>query len=103
MRTFTNQTAVSAIKRMTYTGDKSAYSSVGTSTCYFRPLSEKQAADNSLQYGNAFSAIFETDQDVRAADVLTIGGTDYTVQGIVNHNRGRVGYIRAILTKPAKA
>lgn len=106
MRSFTGQKTVSAISRQTYSGSpsKSTYSSVGTATCYLRPLTEEQAAMNGMQYGTSFSAIFETSVDVREADKLTIDGVVYTVRGVVNHDRGfATAYKRALLTKPENA
>lgn len=56
---------------------------------------------NGFQYGQAYSAIFETSVDVREADKLTIGGIDYTVRGVVSHDRGgQTAYKRCVLTKP---
>lgn len=100
MFTFTTQKIITAIKRQVYTGNKSVYSVVGTGTCYLRPLSEEQASLNGFQYGTGFSAIFETSTDIREADKITIDSVEYTVRGVVNHDRGHnTSYKRALLSK----
>ena len=102
MRTFTGQQTVSAISRQTYSGSpsKSSYSSVGTASCYLRPLTEEQSSMNGMQYGTGFSAIFETSVDVQEGDKLTISSIQYTVRGVVNHDRGRnTPYKRCLLLK----
>lgn len=102
MQTFTGQKTISAISRQTYSGSpsKSSYSSVGTATCYLRPLSEDQSSVNGFQYGTAFSAIFETSVDIREADKITISSVVYNVHGVVNHDRGfNTSYKRALLVK----
>ena len=106
MLKFTGEKIVTAITRQTYSGSpqKSSYSSVGTATCYLRPLTEEQASMNGFQYGTGFSAIFETSVDIREADKLTIGGLVYSVRGVVNHDRGGVvAYKRVLLTKAENA
>jgi hypothetical protein len=102
MRTFTGQKTVSAISRQSYTGtpSKSVYASVGTSTCYLRPMTEEQASVNGFQYGLAFTAIFETSVDVRESDKITIDSVVYTVRGVANHDRGyATGYKKCVITK----
>lgn len=103
MHVFTGQKSISAIKRQTYTGDKSAYASVGTGTGYLRPLNEAQSSVNNVQYGLGFSLILESGVDIREADILTIDSVDYTVQGIVDHDRGAARYRRCILIKPERS
>lgn len=106
MLRFSGQKTVTAISRQTYSGSpsKSSYASVGTSTCYLRPLSEEQASMNGFQYGTAFNAIFETSADVQEADKITIGGVVYDVRGVVNHDRGFLtAYKRCLLTKAENA
>lgn len=101
MRYFTGQKTISAIKRQTYTGDKSSFASVGTATGYLRPLTEEQSSTNGLQYGNGFSLIVETSVDIQEMDKVTIDSVDYLVRGVVNHDRGGIlAYKRAVLTKP---
>lgn len=103
MLTFTGQKAISAITRQTYSGtpSKSSYSSVGTASCYLRPLSEEQASMNGFQYGTGFSAIFETSVDIREGDKIVISGVTYTCRGVVNYDRGfNTQYKRALLQKP---
>lgn len=99
MRTFTGQKSVSSIDRLTYTGSKSAFSSVATGvSCYLRPLTEEQSSMNGMQYGTGFSAIFEVDIDIKEGDRVTIEAEVYTVRGVVNHNRGiNTQYKRALL------
>ena len=101
MKFFTGQKSITAILRQTYTGDKSAYASVGTATGYLRPLTEEQSSVNGLQYGNGFSLIVETSVDIREQDKVTIDSVTYLIRGVVNHDRGGLlAYKRAILTKP---
>jgi len=103
MLTFTNQKTISAISRQSYTGDKSVYASVGSATCYLRPLSEEQASMNGFQYGTGFAIIVETGVDIREADKVTIDSVVYTVRGVVNHDRGfNCAYKRILATKSEK-
>lgn len=106
MLTFTGQKSITAITRQTYSGSpsKSAFASVGTATCYLRPLNEDQASMNGMQYGTGFSAIFETSVDVREGDKITISSVVYNVHGVVNHDRGtNTSYKRCLLTKAENA
>lgn len=103
MRTFTNQKTISAIKRQTYVGNKSSYSSVGTATGYLRPLTEEQASANGVQFGLGFSLIVETDVDIQEADKVVIDSIEFTVRGVANHDRGGYPkYKRCLLLKPEK-
>lgn len=61
-------------------------------TCYLRPLNEEQSASNGVQFGTGFNIIVECEIDIREGDKLTIDGVEYTLRGIVNHDRG--GYTR---------
>lgn len=90
--------------RQTYTGNKSAYASVGTATGYLRPLNEQQSNFAGVQYGLGFSLIVETSVDIREGDKVTISGVTYLVRGMVNHDRGgATAYKRCLLTKPETA
>jgi len=103
MLTFTTEKTITAIKRQVYTGNKSAFVTVGTATAYLRPLNEQQSAENGVQFGLGFSLIFECDVDIRQADKVTIESVEYTVAGVVNHDRGNLTrYKRAVLLKPEK-
>lgn len=104
MKIFTSQKTISAIKRQSYTGNKSTFSTVGTGTCYLRPLSEEQASNNNLQFGRAFALIMETTLDVQEGDKVTIDAVEYTVRGVANFDyNGATKYKRAVATLPEKA
>lgn len=103
MRTFTGQKTVSAITRITgYVGNLSASTTITTVTsCYLRPLSEVESSNNGYQYGTAFNAIFEPEDDVREQDKITIEGVQYTVKGVALHDRGfATRYLKALIFKP---
>lgn len=101
MRRYTSQNVVTAIKRQTYVGNLSSFTTVGSATCYLRPLSEIESSSNGFQYGTAYNAIFETDVDVREMDKIVIDGTEYLVSGVTNHNRGSyTTYKRALVVLP---
>lgn len=107
MRTFTNETTISDISRLVYSGTPST----GTLTTvyqnltgYLRPLSEELAAINGVQWGQGFTLITETDSPILVGDVLTINSETYTVRGLANHNRGKgTAYFKYLLVKAAKA
>jgi hypothetical protein len=104
MLIFTNQKTISAIKRQTYASDKSTFVSVGTGTCYLRPLTEEQATNNRIQYGRGFSLILETTVDIQEGDKVTINSVEYTVKGVNNFDyNGATAYKRALVTLPEKA
>lgn len=94
---------ITTVSRQTYTGDKSAFASVGalaSTPCYLRPMSPEQSAVNGYQYGQAFDLIVDTGTDLREMDKVTINGVVYTVRGMVDHNRGGItAYAKAVLTK----
>lgn len=106
MLTFTTEKIVTSIKRATYSGTppKSTYADIGSATCYLRPLAEEAATMNGGQFGYAFNAIFEVSVDIREGDKIVISGVEYTVRGVVNHDRGfNTPYKRCLLTKPENA
>lgn len=102
MRYFTNEKQITKIERQVYTGNLSAMTDTGlTATGYLRPLTEEQASNNAIQYGNGFSLIVECVIDIQQGDRLTINSVVYTVKGVVNHDRGaRTSYKRCLLLKP---
>jgi len=98
---FTGQKTVTAIKRLLYVGNISSFTTVGTSTCYLRPLSDSESSTNASQYGTPYNAIFEPGVDIRIDDKLVIDSEDYTVRGVSNHDRGTyTPYVRALVVKP---
>lgn len=100
MQYFTQNNTISAIKRQSYSGGKSTYSTVGSGTGYLRPLSEEQASANGLQFGLAFNLLVETDVDIRETDRVTVDSEEYTVKGVANHNRGGyTAYKRCLIIK----
>ena len=100
MQTFTSQKIISAIKRQTYVSGKSTFVSVGTATGYLRPLSEESSSVNGVQFGFGFNLIVETDVDIRENDKVVIDGIEYTLRGVVNHDRGGITkYKRALMVK----
>lgn len=104
MLTFTNEHVISSVKRLSYSGSpsKGTYSVVGSNlNGYLRPLSEEQAAVNSLQWGIGFTVITEVGVDIQVGDIITIEGQDYTVRGRADHNRGfRAQYQKYLVLKP---
>ena len=101
MNYFTNEKTISAIKRQVYSGNLSSFTTVGTASCYLRPLNEEQSAANGFQYGQGFSMIVECAVDIREGDKVTVSSTDYTVRGVVNHDRGNyTSYKRCLLLLP---
>lgn len=69
-------------------------------TCYLRPLNELQSAENGVQYGLGFQVIVECEVDIREGDKITIEGVEYTLRGVVNHDRGgATRYKRAVGVK----
>jgi hypothetical protein len=102
MQFFTGQNSITGIKRQVYLLGKSSYVLAATSTAtgYLRPLNEEQAAANGVQYGLGFSLIVECSVDIQEGDKFTIGSDNYTVRGVVNHNRGGLtAYKRCLLLK----
>lgn len=103
MQTFTKNNAITSISRLTYSGTPSKGTRAatgGTGTGYLRPLSEDQAAQNGLQWGQGHTLITEVDMDIQVGDVLTIDGNNFTVRGFADHNRGgRTAYYKFLLIK----
>lgn len=87
---------------MTYTGDKSSYAIIGTSSGYLRPLSEEQSSVNGLQYGQGFALLVDDSIDIRESDKAEIEGQIYEVRGVARHDRGAVPYKRCLVVKPIK-
>jgi len=90
------------IKRQTYTGNKSALTTVATRKAYFRPLTEEQSAANGLQFGQGHALLFDKGADIKETDTVTIDGQDYTVVGVADHERFGIPHKRAVITKPQK-
>lgn len=103
MRTFTSQHQITEVKRLTYSGSpaKGTRAATGTTgTGYLRPLSEDQAAQNGMQWGQGFTLICEVGIDIQVGDMLTIDGGTYTVRGFADHNRGgATAYYKYLLVK----
>lgn len=98
---FTGQKEITAIKRQLYVGNISSFTTVGTSTCYLRPLSEIESSNNGSQYGILYNAIFESDVDVRENDKIIIDSIEYLIKGVSNHDRGAfTQYKKALVVKP---
>jgi hypothetical protein len=97
---------VFSITRQTYTGNKSAYTSVSTGNVgVLRPLTEEQATVNGYQYGIAYVLICDDAIDLREADKITdANSVVYDIRGAVAilSSMG-FGYKRAILVKPEKS
>lgn len=102
MRKYLQQNTISAILCQTYTGNKSAYSSVGSGMGYLRPFSETQSSVNNLQFGLGFSLFVENDVDIKEADKVTVDSVTYTVRGVSIHPVGAVPYKKCILVRPEK-
>lgn len=96
-----NTKTVSTIQRQVYTGNKSTYTSVGSSfSAYLRPLGEEASASNGIQFGYGFNLITPIGTDIKEGDKVTIDSIDYTVRGVVSHDRGGIlAYKRALITK----
>jgi len=74
--------AITAVKRVTYTGNRSSLSS-GTVNfeCYLEPLDAEMSAKSGVQWGKGFTVYLDSGNDVVVTDVITIGGVDYNVKG----------------------
>lgn len=102
MRKYLQQNTISAINRQTYTGNKSAYTTVGSGMGYLRPMTETQSSVNALQFGMGNTLFVENDTDIRETDKVTVDGVEYTVRGVSTHPIGAVPYKKCILIRPEK-
>ena len=104
MKIFTDQSLITGHTRLgTYVGGLSSSTTVttGPKSCYLRPLSEIESSNNGFQYGVAHNAIFEVGEDIQEQDKITIDSIEYTVKGVISHDRGyATGYIKALIIKP---
>jgi len=98
LETFYTKTAI--IKRQTYTGDKSALTTVATVKGHLRPLDEVQSSANGFQFGQGHAFQVPTNTDIKEGDELTIDGETYTVKGVAVHDRPpvTVAHKRALLS-----
>jgi len=103
MKYFTKNNIITDVQRQTYSGTSmSTMTTVGiTGTCYLRPLNEEQSSVNGFQFGLGFSVIVEVGVDIREGDRVTVDSVNYTIQGVVNHNRGGYPkYKKCLALKP---
>ncbi len=100
LETFYTKTAT--INRLSYTGDVSSFSAVGTAKGYLRPLSETQASDNGFQFGQAFMFQVPVSVDIIEGDTLTIDGQIFNIKGVAIHDRFSIAHKRCLLTLPEK-
>lgn len=96
-------TTAATLKRLTYTGDKSAYAAVsGTIYGLFAPVDPDMrpvAAQIGAQ-AYAFSCTGET--DIKASDVLTVASKDYTVRGIRRYTLESIDFLECLLELSVK-
>lgn len=78
-----NFTTAATISRQSYTGDKSAYSSVtGTVYGYFAPTATNESVGAQGVISQSFQFITDGTQDIRQNDRLSINSESYGVKGI---------------------
>lgn len=90
------QTAIT-IQRQVRTGDKTAYSQVGTGFGYLRPMTEEQSSTNGYQYGKGFILICDDTTVIKESDKVIANSVTYTVRGVATHIRGPHHFIKALL------
>lgn len=71
-------------KRLAYTGDKSAYSTVAGVTFYghFEPVDSEYKANQLGMGTKGFLYFTDGPSDIAATDILTINSTDYRVRAV---------------------
>lgn len=96
-------TTTATVNRLSYTGDKSTYSSVGTVDGYLEPIDPNMtgAAVAGIQ---AQSHTFKCDgsSDILATDRLTIASQDYAVAGIRRYIVGSLDLLDVALEEGIK-
>lgn len=87
------------VDRQVRTGDKTAYSTVGTGFAYIKPMTEEQTSSNGYQYGKGYILLCDIDTTIKESDRVTSSGVVYTVRGVARHARGPHKFIKAILVE----
>jgi len=78
-----NYTTPVTVKRNTYTGDKSTYTTQATTVFgYFAPTSTNETIGAQGIISQSFQFVTDGTQDIQANDRLVIGSTEYGVKGI---------------------
>ena len=85
------------IQRQVRTGDKTAYSQVGTGFAHIAPMTEEQSSVNGIQFGKGFQLFCDLDTGIQESDKIISGGVTYTVRGVAYHSKGPHKFIKAIL------
>ncbi len=87
-------------KRLTQTGDKSAYVATSVSGAgMLRQLDEKTETLNSIQFGEGYRMMIETSKDVVATDKLVIDSVEYEVRGMKSESMGSLALKELLLVK----
>lgn len=88
------------VNRMTYVGDKSTYSSVGTVEGYLEPVEKnKELIGHDSILGQEWMFRCNGDEDIREADKLTIDSVSYAVSGVRRYTAGTLDLLDVMLER----
>ena len=93
--------SISAVKRQTYTGSKSALTTVTglTAACYLEAMDSVMAAQSGLEWGKAFNVFTESGVNITESDMITIESVNYTVKGTQDWSRLSPSYRLLLVVK----
>ena len=96
---FVYDKAITAVKRLTYTGNKSSLVTTAVNfECYLEPLDAEMSQQSGVQWGTAFRAFLNTGNDVVIGDNITLNTENYVVKGKMDYDQ-LVSHIELILVK----
>jgi hypothetical protein len=96
-------TTAATVKRLTQTVDKSAYAVVaGTIYGFFQPIDPDQRPKAAEIVSQGYQFICSGENDIRAADLLTVASKVYTVRGIRRYTLESIDILDCLLELSVK-
>lgn len=92
-------TTTFTVKRMVYTGAKSALSTIGTFSGHIQQLAQEKVAELAGALKVSHSVWCAVDTDVNLGDQLTAGSDVYSVRAIQKNNVGNNTHLELLVEK----
>lgn len=86
---------MATISRMTQSGTKFVYQTVGTSKCFLQPADQESSELFALTYAKGSVVYFPYSTDIKEKDRVTILGNTYGVKGIQPRDYGGLPHKKA--------
>ncbi len=88
-----------SINRLTQSGNKSSWSSVGSGKGFLKPMDDKQLSINGYQYGQGYVLLTRSNVDIQTTDKVVVDSQEYDVAGVGSYQLGSINFKKIILVK----